>query len=201
MRPAILADPPGAAPVRDARRLHDRAVVAHIVDDPDKAVIEHRQRLVQDFLQRRHGGAAGRAIRGAGGFDVGLLFGGQGHRFSWIAGLRRACRRDAGGPISGPMLAHASGDAARLLSRLGNPISSPAGQPAMAINGLRNKRCGPGGGTRRLHQFPPDARPSQRDESDQAAPGGRNRLDARGKGIAFARHDTAVIGSKLSCER
>jgi thioredoxin 1 len=26
-------------------------------------------------------------------------------------------------------------------------------------------------------------------------------VDARGKGIAFARHDTAVIGSKLSCER
>src|SRR5437762_8071836 len=29
------------------------------------------------------------------------------------------------------------------------------GQPTMAIHGLRNKRCGPGGGTRRLHQFPP----------------------------------------------
>ncbi len=26
-------------------------------------------------------------------------------------------------------------------------------------------------------------------------------LDARGKGNAFARHDTTVIGSKLSCER
>jgi len=27
-------------------------------------------------------------------------------------------------------------------------------------------------------------------------PWGRNRFDARGKGNAFARHDTAVIGSK-----
>ena len=28
-----------------------------------------------------------------------------------------------------------------------------AGLPAMALNGLRNKRCGPGGGTRRLHHY------------------------------------------------
>src|SRR6266481_4406037 len=35
------------------------------------------------------------------------------------------------------------------------PYIFRVGQPTMAINGLRNKRCGPGGGTRRLHQFPP----------------------------------------------
>src|SRR5207302_7167983 len=35
------------------------------------------------------------------------------------------------------------------------PYILPVGQPTMAINGLRNKRCGPGGGTRRLHQSPP----------------------------------------------
>ena len=29
-----------------------------------------------------------------------------------------------------------------------------AGLPAMAINGTWNKRCGPGGSTRRLHQTP-----------------------------------------------
>ena len=36
---------------------HDRTgrVVAHIVDHPHEAVIEHGQRLVKDLLQRRHG--------------------------------------------------------------------------------------------------------------------------------------------------
>ena len=60
------------------------------------------------------------------------------------------------------------------------------GRPTMAINGLRNKRCGPGGGTRRLHQ------PRR---SRAAVPRGRNRLDARGKGKIVARYDTTVIGS------
>ena len=40
---AILADLPGAPAVGDARRLDDRAVVAHVVDDADEAVVEHRQ--------------------------------------------------------------------------------------------------------------------------------------------------------------
>ena len=31
-----------------------------------------------------------------------------------------------------------------------------AGSPAMEINGRRNKPFGPGGGTRRLHQSPPE---------------------------------------------
>src|SRR3954462_9008625 len=35
--------------------------------------------------------------------------------------------------------------------RLPAPYIFDVGQPAMAINVLRNKRCGPGGGTRRLH--------------------------------------------------
>jgi len=48
------------------------------------------------------------------------------------------------------------------------------GQPTMAIHGLWNKRCGPGGSTRRLHQFL--AGPTAGD------PRGRTRLDARGKG-------------------
>ena len=42
----------------------------------------------------------------------------------------------------------------------------------------RNKRIGPGGGTRRLHQIV----------------GGRNRIDERVKGLTFARWGTAVIG-------
>ena len=34
-----------------------------------------------------------------------------------------------------------------------NPYIEPVGQPTMAINGLRNRCCGPGGGTRRLHHI------------------------------------------------
>ena len=71
------------------------------------------------------------------------------------------------------------------------PYIFRVGQPTMAINGLRNKRCGPGGGTRRLHQLPPAL------EEDRAGGlRGRNRLDARGKGKTVARHDTTVIGSQ-----
>ena len=119
----VLADPPGAAPVGDARRLHDRAVVAHVVDDPDKAVVEHRQGLVEDFLQRRHGGAAGRvgrrrgrrrfrpAVRGSASsrlLDCGPP---AGMPHPALPRKRRrvraGCRRDAGGPI----VARAAGDA------------------------------------------------------------------------------------------
>src|SRR5438105_3180842 len=72
-----------------------------------------------------------------------------------------------------------------------SPYILSVGQPTMAINGLRNKRCGPGGGTRRLHQFPPASR-----AIEAGGLWGRNRFDARGKGNVFARHDTTVIGSK-----
>ena len=71
------------------------------------------------------------------------------------------------------------------------PYICAVGQPTMAIHGLRNKRCGPGGGTRRLHQF--------RRLPNTVGAGalrGRNRLDARGKGKTVARHDTTVIGSQ-----
>ena len=47
-----------------------------------------------------------------------------------------------------------------------------------------NKRIGPGGGTRRLHQNPVFA-----------GPWGRNRIDGRLKMLAFIRHDATVIGS------
>lgn len=48
----------------------------------------------------------------------------------------------------------------------------------MAINQLWNKRCGPGGGIRRLHQII----------------WGRNSFDVRSKDSCFARHCTVVIG-------
>ncbi len=53
---AILADLLGAAAVAHPRGLHDGGIVAHVVDDADEAVIEHGQRLVEDFLQRRGDG-------------------------------------------------------------------------------------------------------------------------------------------------
>lgn len=48
----------------------------------------------------------------------------------------------------------------------------------MVINDIWNKRSGPGGGTRRLHQ---DL-------------WGRNRIDTRNKDIFFTRYCTTVIG-------
>ena len=51
-----------------------------------------------------------------------------------------------------------------------------ADSSAIVINGSWNKRSGPGGGTRRLHQW------------------GRNRIDVRGISQNFARNGTNVIG-------
>jgi hypothetical protein len=59
-------------------------------------------------------------------------------------------------------------------------------RPAMAINATRNRRSGPGGSSRRLHQIPL-----------WGSVRGRIRLDARDKGVVFARHGTAVIGPSL----
>jgi hypothetical protein len=50
--PLILADPPRAAPVGDAGGLHDRRIIAHVVDDPNEAVIEHRQRFIKNLFKR-----------------------------------------------------------------------------------------------------------------------------------------------------
>jgi hypothetical protein len=68
-----------ARAVADARGLDDRAIVAHVVDDADEAVVEHRDRLVQERLDARRGGAAGDVLLGMGGVDFGLLFGRQRH--------------------------------------------------------------------------------------------------------------------------
>ena len=81
-----VADQPGIVPrllgpgaVRDARRLHDGGIVAHVVDDADKTVIEHRYRLIKAFFQPRRDGAARGLRLGAGGLDLGFLLLGQGH--------------------------------------------------------------------------------------------------------------------------
>src|SRR6516162_1693321 len=51
---AILAHLAGATAVGDSGRLDDGPVIAHIVDHPHESVIEHRQRCVEDILQRRY---------------------------------------------------------------------------------------------------------------------------------------------------
>ena len=75
----------------------------------------------------------------------------------------------------------------------------------MAINATQNRRIGPGGRTRRLHQ------PLMSDDwmNDELIIGlsfidlsfiilwGRIRLDKRNKGVVFARNDTGVPRSKL----
>jgi hypothetical protein len=46
---------------RRRRRAPARSrIIAHVVDDPDKAAVEHRQRLVQDLLEHRRGDPPGR---------------------------------------------------------------------------------------------------------------------------------------------
>jgi len=63
----------------ETRAACNRAVVAHIVDDPDKPVVEHREGVVEDFLERRHRGAAGRPRLGTLGGDLLALLQGQRH--------------------------------------------------------------------------------------------------------------------------
>ena len=76
---AILIRCTGAAPVRYARRLHNGGVIAHIINHPDKAVIQHGERLEQHGFQRRHARAARRCLARAGGCDFLLLGIGKRH--------------------------------------------------------------------------------------------------------------------------
>src|SRR5688500_14541869 len=75
------------------------------------------------------------------------------------------------------------------------------GNPAMAINGRRNKPFGPGGSTRRLHPSPPPCLPLLAGGSREGVSAGAKQ-DRRGrKGRAFARHGTTDIGPSHSCKR
>ena len=59
----------------------------------------------------------------------------------------------------------------------------------------RNKPIGPGGGTRRLHQMLVfGTRASGAGPRKAGICWGRNRIDEGVKGLAFARHGSAVIG-------
>jgi hypothetical protein len=86
----VLADLLGAAAIGDAGRLDHRIIVAHIVDDADKAVIEHRDRLVEDLFQRRHCGTPSRGDDLPLAGDLLLLLGGDRHGPASTAALARA---------------------------------------------------------------------------------------------------------------
>ena len=70
---AILIRCAGAAPVRYARRLHNGGVIAHIINHPDNAVIQHGERLEQHGFQRWHARAARGRLACTCGFDFLLL--------------------------------------------------------------------------------------------------------------------------------
>ena len=55
-QPSVVRPAPGAASIRDARRLHDRAVVTHVIDDPHEPVIEDRHGRVQEIFEGRDSG-------------------------------------------------------------------------------------------------------------------------------------------------
>ena len=149
-QPAILADLLGAAAVAHARGLHDGGIVAHVVDDPDEAVIEHRQRLEEDFLERRRDRPQGRLRAAARLVDFGLLVGGEGHRVVVLRWPRTLWA--AGGPFHGEMQA---GPGLCLQKAARSAYIDRVGKPTMAINAAWHKRFGPGGSTRRLHHSPP----------------------------------------------
>jgi hypothetical protein len=82
---AILIRGTGAAAIGNARRLHNGSVIAHVINHPDKAVIQHRQGFEQHGFQRRHARAARWCLIRARGGDF-LLLGigkrhGQNHPF------------------------------------------------------------------------------------------------------------------------
>ena len=126
-QPAIFGNFLGATAVGNPGRLNDRTVVAHIVDHAEKSVIQHRNRCVHQRLEGSRGGAKGWTRSRAGLSDFGFLFGRQVHSV----------------PIAHPPLSR----------NAPSPYIGNVGSPTMAINAARNKRYGPGGGTRRLHHL------------------------------------------------
>jgi hypothetical protein len=76
-QPGIAAGLLGALAVGHPRRLHDGAIVAHVVDHAHEAVVEHRDRLVEDLFEPRRRGPAGLIAGVAKLPDFGLLGLGQ----------------------------------------------------------------------------------------------------------------------------
>ncbi len=78
-QPLVVRDRLGAPAVGDARGLGDGGVVAHVVDDADKAVVEDRMRGIEVPLHPLGGGAERGARVAPGLGDLGFLFGGERH--------------------------------------------------------------------------------------------------------------------------
>ena len=78
-QPPVGGHLPGPLAVGDPGRLHDGRVVAHVVDHPDEAVIEHRHRRIEQLLEAGDRDPAGLGRGGAGVVDFRLLFGRQFH--------------------------------------------------------------------------------------------------------------------------
>ena len=77
----VIGDGFGAFAVGNAGGLADGGVVAHVVDDADKAVVEDFVGSVEVFFHAGGGGAQGLGGLGAGSVDFGLLFFGDWHGF------------------------------------------------------------------------------------------------------------------------
>ena len=86
----VFADPLGAAPVGHASRLHDRRVVAHVVDDTYKPVfVQHRDWLVQYLFQLWHCHAVGCLGLASLGHDLVPLFWSEPHRTAHLPVLTK----------------------------------------------------------------------------------------------------------------
>ena len=146
-QPPIARDLPRALAIRDPGALDDGIVVPHVVDHADEAAVEHLQRAVYNFFQRGRRGARCHGAAPVRLFDLAeLLFRQCCHGFTF-----RPKGADSGlllgGESHGEPLAFR-----RAIGYIGWAVTT-----AMVINGSWNKRCGPGGSARRLHQFRPMA--------------------------------------------
>ncbi len=75
----VIRDRFGAGAIGDPGRLTDRGIVAHIVDHPHEAVVEHLMGGVEMRLHAGGGGAQGLLRMRAGRVDLGCLLGAEGH--------------------------------------------------------------------------------------------------------------------------
>ena len=77
----------GPCPIADPRRLHDGSIIAHIVDDADKAVVQNRVGAVKMRLHPVADRAQCGARRGALCVDFGDLVRGQRNCLQFLFGL------------------------------------------------------------------------------------------------------------------
>ncbi len=112
------------------------------------------------------------------------------HEFGAVVRPPAAMRR-----VHGPSLGNVSRETSPALfsSTLRAYIHPCRGNPAMAINGRRNKPIGPGGSTRRLHQSP------SRTEIGGFRRG-RNRIDEGVKGVLLLGMVPPISGQSHSCQ-